>query len=81
MNIAELVSKLEEQINHKIHTLTTLGKEAKELQKNIDKLYLKMAAIWCEELKAAEGIVKQHNPELIELFDTLETVYQSKGDK
>ncbi len=80
MNISELTKLLEEQINFKMYEMTSLGKEAKELSKKADAIYLKMAELWINELKPAENLIRSQNPELCELFDSLEKIY-SKPSK
>lgn len=81
MNISELTRRLEEQINFKMHEMTTLGKEAKELSLQAEKLYVKMAVLWVNELKPAEMLIRSQNPQLCELFDSLEKIYAEPAKK
>lgn len=81
MNISELTRLLEEQINFKMHEMTTLGKEAKELSLKAETIYLKMAALWINELKPAENLIRSQNPQLCELFDSLEKIYAQPEKK
>lgn len=81
MNISELTRLLEEQINFKMHEMTILGKEAKELSLQAEKLYLKMAVLWVNELKPAEMVIRAQNPQLCELFDSLEKIHAQPDKK
>ena len=75
MNISELTRLLEEQINLKMIELTDLGKEAKSWQAKADHSYKQMADLWLNELKPAENLIRSQNPQLCELFDSLEKIY------
>ena len=75
MTILELTKLLEEQIEVRITDLQRIGAKAKEAQKKADDLYMSMAIIWAAELKPAENIIRAQNPELCELFDSLENIY------
>lgn len=81
MNISELTKLLEQEINSKMEEMTTLGKEAKQLSMQAEKLYLKMAALWMNELKPAENLIRSQNPQLCELFDSLEKIYTQPEKK
>lgn len=81
MNISELTKLLEKQINSKMDEMTALGKQAKGLNLQAEKLYLKMAALWINELKPAENLIKSQNPGLCELFDSLEKIHNQPAKK
>ena len=82
LTILELTKLLEEQINTRITDLHRIGDKAKEAQQKVDDLYMSMAIIWAAELKPAENIIRAQNPELCELFDSLENIYnESRNTK
>jgi hypothetical protein len=81
--IRELLSQLEHEINNRMNTFKELGKEAKALLildnngPEVDKIYINMAAI-VDELRPVLDIVKQQNPNLEGLLDTLLTMHDKK---
>lgn len=75
MTIQQLVSKLESQITIQLNELSQMGKKAQKLQQEADEQYAKMAILWANELKPAEIFIRTQNPQLCELFDSLEKIY------
>lgn len=71
MNLKELASELENQINTHMDKLAKVGKEAKKTQQKLDQQYQVMAKI-LKELEPVESIVRSQNPNLCPLFDELQ---------
>ncbi|MDX1532872.1 MAG: hypothetical protein R3230_01545 [Nitrosopumilaceae archaeon] len=75
--LASLLPQLEELINEKMNEFASHGKKIKKINKEIaalknkaDELYSSMKSI-LDELDPVIPIVKDQNPQLIELFDAL----------
>lgn len=70
MKLNELLPLLEDEINNKMTEFAKRGKRAKKLREETDVLYQEMKDI-ALELKYVLPIVKEQNPEMIELLDEL----------
>lgn len=77
MNIKELSQKLEEQINIKLFDLQQRSESVKELNKQMDKLYVEIYDI-IDELRPVEQIVLQNDPKLVKLFNAFKDVKVKK---
>ena len=81
--VRDLVNKLEEAINEKMSEFISLGQDAKALSikdpqdKEIDKIYIKMAQI-VDELRPVEDVIRKQHPNLEGLFDALITLYDKE---
>jgi hypothetical protein len=82
-DIRDLVNKLETAINKRMDEFMALGKESKALMivdphdKEIDKIYIKMAQI-VDELRPVEDVIRKHNPNLEGLFDALIMLHEKQ---
>lgn len=70
MELKELLNLLEEQINTKMKELNKLGKESKKLLSQSDQKQLQMAKIF-KELEPVQSVIREQNPKLCGLFDSL----------
>ena len=70
MSIKELTKKLEKEINVRMLEFIKEGKKAKEIQRELDNIYIVMAKL-AEELQPVEFIVRQQYPKHCEMFDML----------
>ena len=87
MTIENLAIELQAQINDKMEAFTLLGKQAKELRKQIDttqakldKAHLEMGRL-CLELEPVEAIIIAQNPDKAELFELLKNVAKENDGK
>lgn len=70
MELEKLLLLLEEKINEKMAEFTKLGKESKKLLQQAHEKECAMAKLYME-LEPVHAIVREQNPTLCELFDSL----------
>lgn len=83
--VRDLVNQLEESINEKMAEFMSFGKDAKALaikdpeDKEIDKIYIKMAQI-IDELRPVEDVIRRQHPNMNGLFDALITLHEKQRE-
>ncbi len=75
MKIQRMASSLEKEINKQIDILTSHGKRAADCLTEAEAYYKKMHDIILS-LEPVEFIIRQQNPQLCSLFDTLKEKYK-----
>ena len=70
MELKKLLNLLEEQINTKMKELVKLGKESRKLLLQSDQKQIQMAEMF-KELEPVHAIVREQNPSMCGLFDSL----------